>query len=82
MLDLQRTAPTGLYPAGDHRQRAGGAVAAKRQRGRGNINHRGSAMGDDICHAVLLLAAGCDLKAGAEISRRLSAAAEGDIPGY
>ena len=67
--------------AGDHRQRAGGAVAAKRQRGRGNINHRGSAMGDDICHAVLLLAAGCDLKAGAEISRRLTAAAEGHIPG-
>ncbi len=59
----------------------GGAVAAKRQRGRGNINHRGPAVGDDICHAVLLLAAGCHFKTGAEISRRLSAAAEGHIRG-
>lgn len=39
------------------------------------------AAGDDICHAVLLLAAGCHFKAGAEISRRLTVAAEGHIPG-
>lgn len=52
----------------------------KRQRGRGNINHRGPAVGDDICHAVLLLAAGCHFKTGAEISRRLTVAAEGHIP--
>ncbi len=39
------------------------------------LTDRGPAVGDDICHAVLLLAAGCDLKAGAEISRRLSATA-------
>ena len=42
---------------------------------------KGREAADDICHAVLLLAAGCHFKTGAEISRRLTVAAEGHIPG-
>ena len=66
---------SGLHPAGDYRQRAGGVVAAKRQRGGGNPHHLRPAVGDDLRDAVLLLAAGRGVQFIAEIRHRLSAAA-------
>ncbi len=78
----QVISPSGVYPSGDNRQRSGGSVAAKRQRSGGNAHHLRKIVGDGLCPALLLLAAGRDIQSVAENGHRVTASAERDIPGH